>query len=460
MKKYILPFIFILALSSCSDELLQLPNTTKVADNFYSNEAEIEEAVNAVFASLQFTGAFNLGLPAIGELPGEDTYDETPANDDGVYGQLDQFNAISSNGLFGSVWNDCYVGIQRTNIVLNRIPSIQYKDETVKNARIGEMLFIRSLYYFYLVRIFGDVPLVIEEVNNPRDYYTQVRTPVTTVYTQIISDLSSAIDKLPARNESNKRRVVKTAAQALLGKVYLTLNDYEKAKTQLKAVQSSTAHSLIAVDKVFDVSNESNPEIIFAVQFASGLNSNTEGSDAYRMFNPTGRLVGKMTGTKGHGVIKSDFYNLYDSKDTRKGVYIGALASGLGYNNKIAVPTTVVTDAESDWVVLRYADVVLMLAEIENELGNYSAAVTYLNMIRQRAGIGDYSGILDKTNVFAEVDIQRRKELVWEGQRWFDLVRQGRAKSVLGITDNNKLLWPIPSSQIAASPALNQNPGY
>jgi len=460
MKKYILPFILILALSSCSDELLQLPNSTKVADNFYSNEAEIEEAVNAVFASLQFTGAFNLGLPAIGELPGEDTYDETPANDDGVYGQLDQFNAIASNGLLGNVWSDCYVGIQRTNIVLNRINSIQYKDETVKNARIGEMLFIRSLYYFYLVRIFGDVPLVTEEVNNPRDYYTQGRTAVVTVYTQIISDLSSSIDKLPARNESNKRRIVKTAAQALLGKVYLTLHDYEKAKTQLKAVESSTAHSLVAANKVFDVSNESNPEIIFAVQFASGLNSNTEGSDAYRMFNPTGRLVGKMTGTKGHGVIKSDFYNLYDSKDTRKGVYIGALASGLGYNNKIAVPTTVVTDAESDWIVLRYADVVLMLAEIENELGNYSAAITYLNMIRQRAGIEDYFGTLDKTSVFAEVDIQRRKELAWEGHRWFDLLRQGRAKSVLGVTDNNKLLWPLPSSQIAASPALKQNPGY
>jgi hypothetical protein len=461
MKRFSLILTVILfSLVGCQKDLIQLPETTKTADNFYSNETEIEEAVKGVYATLQFTGNYNTGLPAIGELPGEDAYDETPANDNGYYGQLDDINVISQNGVIQDNWADSYTGIQRANIVLNRIGSVSFKDSTVKSARIGEMKFIRALYYFNLVRIYGDVPLVTKEITNPIASFGQARTPKADVYKQIEADLNDAIQLLPARTAANKVRVVKTAAQTLLGKVKLTQKDYASAESMLLAVENTGLHQLLAdVTTVFPVANELNNEIIFAVQFTSGLNSNTEGSDAYRMFNPTGRVVGSMTGTKGHGVLKSSFYNLYDATDKRKNVYIGAIASGIGYNNKIAVPTTVVTDAASDWVVLRYADVVLMLAEIENELGKTTQAVAYVNAIRTRSGLTTFAST-DKAAIFSEIDMQRRKELVWEGHRWFDLLRQGRAQSVLGVSDVNKLLMPLPASQIAADPALKQNPGY
>src|SRR5690606_5463562 len=145
---------------------------------------------------------------------------------------------------------------------------------------------------------------------------------------------SMAADLLLPRTEVNKGRVVKTAAQALLGKVYLTLKDYQNAKTMLEAVVDSNVHGLAPVETVFSIENELNSEIIFAVQFASGINGNSEGSDAYRMFNPTGRVEGNMTGTKGHGVLKPDFYKLYHQDDLRKGIYVGALESGIAYNNK------------------------------------------------------------------------------------------------------------------------------
>lgn len=462
MKKYISLTLAVLALGlvSCEKELIQNPTTTKVADNFYANEAEMEEAVNAVFATLQFTGVYDTAMPAVGELPGEDAYDETPANDGGNYGMLDDFIVIPQSSLIANVWEDTYKGIQRANIVLSRIQEVEFEDAELKQARTGEMLFIRALLYFNLVRTFGDVPLIIDEVGNPQEYFGQSRTPVAEVYTQIISDLEAAESALPSRNDSNRGRVVKTAAQTLLGKVHLTLGDYSAAKESLLKVVNSNAHDLIAVDEVFSVDNELNEELIFVVQYASGINSNGEGSDAYRMFNPTGRQDGGMAGTKGHGVLKPDFFALYDDADTRKGVFVGQLESGLAYNNKIAVPTTVIGDSPSDWVVLRYADVLLMLAEIENELGNTVEAATYLNEIRNRADLGDYSGGTDKASLFAEIDLQRRLELVWEGHRWFDLLRQGRAQSVLGITDANKLLLPLPASQIAADPALVQNPGY
>ncbi|MDO6810506.1 RagB/SusD family nutrient uptake outer membrane protein [Zobellia galactanivorans] len=462
MKKYlyILIVVMTLVVTSCEKELIQNPNTSKVADNFYTNETELEEAVNAVFATLQLTGVYNTAMPAVGELPGEDAYDETPANDGGVYGMLDDFNVIPQSELIADVWEDSYQGIQRANIVINRIQDIEFAEEATKDARKGEMLFIRAMLYFNLVRTFGDVPLVIDEVANPQDYFGQTRTPVSEVYLQIISDLDEAVGLLPVRNDDNKGRVVKTAAQTLLGKVYLTLKDYAKAKSYLDAVVESKSHKLIAADQVFSLENELNDELIFVVQYASGLSSNTEGSDAYRMFNPTGRVEENMTGTKGHGVLKPDFYALYTEADARKDVYVKTLESGLAFNNKIAVPTTVVADSNSDWVVLRYADVLLMLAEIENELGNGAEAIDYLDEVRNRANLGDYTGATDKESVFGEIDLQRRLELVWEGHRWFDLLRQGRAKSVLGITDDSKLLLPLPASQIAADPALIQNPGY
>lgn len=452
-------FTALLLLSSCEKELIKAPITTKVSDNFYTNEEEIEEAVNAVYATLQFGGNFNKGIPAIGEIPGEDVYDATPANDGGVYGQLDDYNVIPQNGLIGDVWEDMYKGIQRANIVINRITDISFKDEAVKNARIGEMKFIRALYYFYLVRVFGDVPLIVEEVKNPQEFLNQTRTAKSEVYSQIKEDLKDAIEKLPSRNAKNKMRVVKTSAQTLLGKVELTLGNYSKAKTQLLDVVKSKAHSLIDTQKVFAIDNELNEEIIFAVQYSSGLNSNSEGSDAYRMFNPTGRIVEGLSGTKGHGVLKESFYNLYTTNDNRKNIYVGILDSGEAYNNKIAPPTTTINDAGSDWVVLRYADVILMLAEIENQ-NNQDQAIFYLNKIRNRAGLNDFTNT-DKDAVLNEIDLQRRLELVWEGHRWFDLLRQNRAKSVLNITDDNKLLMPIPASQIAASNgSLTQNPGY
>jgi len=461
MKKIIFSVLTVALLTtSCEQELIQQPNTNKVADGFYSNESEIEEAVNATYAALQFRGNYDLGIPSIGEIPAEDAYDETPANDGGNYGELDNNDVIPQNAIIASVWKDSYIGIQRANTVLNRIQDIEYENKDIKDSRIGEMLFIRALMYFNLVRIFGDVPLVVDEVRNPQEYFGQTRTPKEEVYSQIISDLESAIDLLADRNETNKMRVVKTAGQALLGKVELTIGNYEMARTHLLAVKNKGIHTLVTAEEVFASDNELNNEVIFAVQFASGVNGNSEGTDAYRMFNPTGRIEGNMTGTKGHGVLKADFYKLYSETDARKDVYVGVLVSGIAYNNKISIPTTVISDSKSDWIVLRYADVILMLAEIENDLGNPAEAINYLNQIRERAKIRKYTGTSDQNEIFNEIDIQRRLELVWEGHRWFDLLRKGRAQEVLGIANINKLLMPLPASQIATDSALKQNLGY
>jgi hypothetical protein len=451
--------------NSCHDELLQEPITEKVTTNFYSTEIEIEEAIIGVYAALQEDGLYNAYLTVLGEIPSDNTFDEVPANDDGNYGQLDEFTVISSNAIISGTWQDSYVAIQRANVVLNRIEDVGFEDETVKNSRKGEMRFIRALLYFNLVRIYGDVPLVVEEAEDVNDYFGQGRTSEDEVYTQIKEDLTEAIELLPL-TVSEQGRVTRGAAQALLGKVLLTLQNFSQAEVYLQNVVSSGSYSLVSKpDLVFGVENENNQEIIFAVQFASGVNGNSEGSDAFRLFSPSGTV----SSAKGHNLPTKSLYALYTDEDLRKETYLGVTSEGIPYSKKLSEPSTTSSDGGSDCIVLRYADVLLMLAEVKNELGNTSEAASYLNMIRERAGLSAVE-VSSQSDLRDAIELERRLELIGEGHHWFDLLRTDKAIEVMNswfnsenknITiDDHNLLMPIPQDQIDTDPAIQQNPGY
>ncbi len=465
MNRIIYALIGLLVIYACEDQLHVNPITEKEADNFYKTEAQIEEAVNGVYASLQFTGLYNLYIPVLGEIPSDNTFDEVPANDGGRYGQLDEFSTITSNEVISGAWRDSYIGIQRANTVLNRIDDVDFADGARQAARRGEMKFIRALLYFNLVRVYGDVPLVTEETTDPSAYFGQGRTATSEIYVQIVDDLSAAIQELPG-TASQPGKVIRTAAQALLAKVQLTRGDYSGAKKLLEDVVSAGIHGLVGHPKdVFDISNENNEEVIFAVQFASGINGNSEGSEAFRQFSPSGTV----NGAKGHNLPTRSLYALFAEDDLRKEAYVGSTAEGVPFSRKYQAPTTSPEDGPSDWVVLRYADVLLMLAEAENELGNTTEALASLNQIRARAGLPDVRHT-DPAMVSEAIELERRFELVGEGHRWFDLLRTGKAirtmnrwfaeQGMNASIDENDLLQPIPQNQIDTDPALSQNPGY
>lgn len=454
-----------LILGSCTNQLFQDPITSKDLSVFLSNETEVEEYVNAVYANLQFNGLYGLYLPAFGEIPSDNTYDEVPANDDGMYGQLDEFTTIPANGIVTATWRDSYQGIQKTNVVLNRIDNITYQDEKVKQARKGEMKFIRALLYFNLVRLYGDVPLVTEQTTDPNAYFGQGRTAADEVYQQIIKDLTESIEVLPTTT-SQPGRVIKTAAQSLLGKVYLTQKQYALAESQLLAVVTSGQHLLMTTPaEVFSLSNENNKEIIFAVQFASGVNGNTEGSTMFQQFSPSGT----QTGAKGHNLPTKSLYNLYEQTDLRKDTYVKLTSSGIPFNGKLTKPSNLVTDGGSDVVVLRYADVLLMLAEVENEMEKTAEATKYLNPVRLRANQLPID-VASQIDLREAIDLERRLELVGEGHRWFDLLRTDRAIEVMNnwfkannksvTIDTHNLFMPVPQTQINTDPAIKQNTGY
>ncbi len=461
--------IWLLLLTGCSENVLDLvPITERTLNNFYTNESQINSGVNGAYGLLQRQGQYGSSLIVLGEIPSDNTYSEVPANDGGNYGQLDLFSTIALNTVTDSTWKHSYMGIQQCNVILNRIQAVEMA-ETVKNHRRGELLFIRALAYFNLVRIFGDVPLVINETTDVNAFFGQGRTAREAVYTQILADLEESVSLLP-QTADRPGRATLGAALALQGKVFLTLKRYDEAIAALNQVLSLGYRLLPDPEEVFDPTNKNNQEMVFSVQFASGVNGNTEGSLAFQLFSPSGSVGG----AKGHNLPTREMYQLYTAQDLRRQAYVGLTRSGVAFTRKFRQTATDPVDGGSNVAVLRYADVLLMIAECYNEATarNAALAVQYLDMVRFRAGLTNATTTVDQAALRTAIALERRLEFIGEGHRWFDLIRTDQAIPVMNayfartpgyqnirITENH-LVQPIPQSQINADPATNQNTGY
>ena len=371
---------------------------------------------------------------------------------------MDDFSTNAGNDLVGDIWRESYEGIQRTNVVLNRIDDIQYEDESLKTNRIGEVKFVRALLYYNLVRLYGDVPLVIEETANPSDFFGLGRNPAVEVYGQIEADLNDAIQNLPTAKPSG--RPAKGAAQALLADVQMSQGKYSAAVPNLQAVVNSQEYSLMPTTaEIFGEANEGNAEILFEVQFASGINGNAEGSPAASQFRPSGTTAN----AKGHNLPSSEFVSLYEGNDSRATDYVGLdeEANPFYFSLKYEVSPSGPNDGGSDHIIIRYADVLLKYAEALNEAGS-SDAVQYLNLVRNRAGL-DNTTASSQSEIRAAIEMERRLEFIGEGHRWFDLKRYGTGVETMNdwfaaqgrnvVINNDNLLLPIPQSQIDTDPS-------
>ena len=453
--------------AGCSSGLLDLtPEMSNVVNNYYKDAEQLRKGVNSAYGLLQAEGQYKIANLVLGELPSDNTWDEVPANDNGNYGQLDLFSMTSANTVIDKAWSHTYKGIQQCNVILNRVDGIGDMTEAEKTQIKGEMYFLRGLMYFNLVRIFGDVQLVLKETTNPNDFFGQVRTPKDEVYKQIIKDLTDAFTTLPEK-AAERGRATKGAAAGILGKVYLTLGDYDDSLKYLQEVEKLGYELLEEPADVFDVNNKGNKEIIFDVQFESGINGNSEGSNAFQYFSPSGSV----SGARGHNLPTKEVYGLFSDNDKRKPVYFIVTKNGVIGTGKLKQTSATVGDGGSNTIVLRYADVLLMMAECYAEKNNALMANEYLKSIRERAGIPAVS-IEDISALKDEIALERRKELVNEGHRWFDLVRTGKGVEVMNAYfdrtpgfDGIKIselnyVQPVPQGQIDADPATKQNEGY
>ncbi len=475
--------LVMLTAGSCSEDFLDLaPISQQNSNNFYKTAEDMKNALTAVYGSLQYGGLYYSSMHIIGDLRSDNTEITNPAA--GADQQaVDNFTNNAINSISSTTWNGHYQGIQAANIVIEKIESVQM-DASLKARYIGEAKFLRALMYFNLVRIYGDVPLVTKVISNPQEGYTYGREAAAKVYEQIISDLVAAEASLPyTYAASDKGRATKGAAMSLLGKVYLTQKQWALAAQKLKQVIDETAQNkyqlLPSYASVFGITTENNPESIFEVQFKKG--SNGEGSPFTNQFAPigSGTAVVSVGNPLGQNIPTANMSDAYETNDLRKDASMKTsyVLSGKTVEHNYVIKYSGVPaanlDSDNNWIVLRYADVLLMYAEALNELGFEAdgPAFALLNQIRKRAGLAEKTStnsnpdlrVSSQAEFRLAVEQERRVELAFEGHRWFDLVRTDRAfelLSGLGMQPHH-VLFPIPQSQIDINPALiTQNPGY
>lgn len=473
----------ILLLSSCGKDFLDLkPVSQTSVVQFYRNASDINIALIGVYDALQRPGQYG-NQWKFAELRSDNTDAGGGAPEDI---DIDLFRVSVTNGSIEASWRDNYIGISRSNTVLNRIQPIEMPVQ-LKNQYIGEAKFLRALMYFNLVRLFGKVPLVVTEITSSADGYSYGRNEVAEVYAQIVNDLKDAEDKLPlSYTGASIGRATKGAAKGLLGKVYLTNGNYPEAVAKLKEVIDLNIYSLLPkYSDVFLVTNEYNKESLFEVLFKGG--GTGEGSEFVNRFYPRGDIGGQVGIGQGADANRptADMLAAYEKAgnviiDQR---YFASMDTSFRANNGTTVKVRFIKkffsipflpfDADNNWPVLRYADVLLMYAEALNEANKApnDIAFTNINLVRQRAGLPALSNSLDYQGFQLAVEKERRVELAFENQRWFDLVRTGRALTVMNdhfrrlnintVMEPFHVIYPVPKSQVDINPSLiKQNPGY
>jgi starch-binding outer membrane protein, SusD/RagB family len=463
MKKYILYALLILVSSSCTKEFTELsPISERNIKSAYKTEADFAVAVNGLYDALQLNGTYGKTYLLLNEMRSDNTSNGGGCN--GIAQSLcdvELFKEITTANELSNAWSDSYRGIARCNIFLDKLDGSSVPDALKKRYR-GEALYIRSLLYYNLAIIFGNIPLQLVDAASPADVDLK-QYPANDVYNQIITDLIAAEPLLPASYASaDLGRVTKGAVNTLLGKVYLTKGDKPAAVTALNKVVNSKNYSLVSdYARLWGAANENGPESIFEIQYKTG--GQGEGSGYLEYF---ASIIGRAAGVGGGNTpmtITPDLLSAYQAGDQRyaKSIYKNNRLPDTTYPIKYLSVQTTAFDGDNNWYVSRYADVLLMLAEA---LGESTQAYVYINQVRARAGLPAIAATTPSTFAKQLLD-ERRLEFAFENQRWQDLLRFGVAKSTmakqLAVTEAEiRLLFAIPQKEIDVSNGkLVQNPG-
>lgn len=478
--------------AGCNKTIDLTPDDQIAVTQYYKTPLDIDNALIGTYANLR--EIYN-GYWRMTESPSDNT--RTYAENDIDVGPFDKFTWLANNTTIADAYRTGYRTIAAANIVLGRVGGVIYTDAAQKNRTIAEAKFLRALMYFNLVRYFGDVPLVLKELTSEAEAYTYTRTPAAQIYAQIEKDLTEAAPNLLATTlttagvpTANAGRATTGAAKALLGKVYLQQKKWAPAATVLGEVINSNIYSILPdVNNAFGLGNDNNAEIIFAAQYAS--TGNAEGNSYVHSFvpQPSTGITG-VTGNSGNsGTL--DLWNAFEERagstataplyDLRKAAFIAQYNAGAltyFYAKKFVYPVTSPNEGANDWPILRYADVLLMYAEALNNTGRTADAIPFVNQIRQRGGLSPKLLTMSADETQLSIEKERRIELCFEGQRWYDLIRWGKAISTMqafktAYTANDplnaqidivgkeyKLLYPIPTRELQLNTQLTQNPGY
>lgn len=500
-------FFVVILFSSCKKDFLEQssPNGISINENFQTQN-DVLLAVNGAYQALR-------SADCIGENSGlwtDDRSDDVNSTDNqsnnGEPFQFTSFSLVSSNTYLYRHWTALYTPISRANLVLSALDKVKFSSDSIKTQYAAEMKFIRAYMYFDLVREFGDVPLVTEVLSDADQAAAlTVRVPREQVYAQIVQDLKDVVaSNLPVVQPlANKGRVSLQAANGLLGQVYLTMattldaagqaGSLDNAKTYLTACYNMRTFanlSDIPYPDVFDVTKKgTNPEIIWQIVYVQGdpvyysgiaANNQAKGETINSQVTSTGSggtVTSDLLKEFETGDIRTDFSIKYSANPAVQSYFItkyrdaSAAAGKLGYGG-------------NDFIIMRYADIILNLAEVYMYLGDNATAVQFLNMTRVRAGRPDYAAMQNDPEYVAKYPTlklailhERRVELAFEHHRWHDLLRffnptdlvnyfhtKSQAEynnSPLANFTTKDYYFPIPLNETNLNPVkMYQNQGY
>jgi starch-binding outer membrane protein, SusD/RagB family len=496
--------LILLGISSCSKSFVEQTNPNAVSvDNGFKTEADVAAGVYGVYQSLRSGNCIGEGAALWTDDRADDVNTTDNQSNNGEPFQFSAFAIVPSNSYLLAHWSALYTPVSRANIILSLIDKVTFANNDTKTQYIAELKFIRALMYFNLVREFGDVPLVTERLTtNDQVKALTFREKKEKVYAQIVADLKEVVSSnLPVvQPEASKGRVSLQAANGLLGQVYLTMatvlsdgknDNLNNAKTYLLACynQKTFANlSDIPFADVFDVSKKSkNQEIIFQIVYKQG-DANYSSSLA-RNNQAVGETINSQFVSQGAGgLFTKDLLNEFESGDVRTNFSIkfatrtnnyfitkfrdnSSTAGTLGYGG-------------NDWILMRYADIILNLAEVYMYLNDNVNAIKYLDMVRARALRPAYAAMMLDANYATKYPTlklailhERRVELAFEHHRWHDLTRFFNATDLVTYIraknqadfDNSPLsncttkdyYFPIPLSEYKLNPeGMYQNDGY
>ncbi|WP_209329200.1 RagB/SusD family nutrient uptake outer membrane protein [Lunatimonas salinarum] len=505
MKKlhYIYIIILVAFLPACEDFLDKNPPDQLSSEVFWESREDFDFALTAVYATLQ-NGMFSYGMPNWDALTDNGFGQHNYWGSNGIV----QGNIFpSTGGYITDIYNVSYRAIARINIFLRQLEDYSGDDldESDRSRMVGEARFIRAYYYLYLYKSYGEVPLVTEPLS--LENQLQPKASASEVKNQIVADLESSISILPdVHFASNGGRVVKSSAELLLARLHL----YDGYLSSTESDPESLARARVLLESVMGVgysldpeftnvfrdgSQEGNQEIIFSIKFLAPNNFTPmdQWFGDWLVVSPLQNLVDEFEFIDPDQIGQSDVYDeesIFHGRDPRLRYTIfedfvkfddGTTHSpsnnrptGYGVVKFLSpdlVPYGYATRSQQDWVMMRYADVLLLYAETVNELeGPTTEVYESLNLIRARVGMPPLPNGLDQSEMRDRIRHERRVELAFEGMRYFDLKRWKIAHEVLdNVTDGvipynfeeRFYHWPLPQSEIDRSQGvLIQNPDY
>ncbi|MEO0526762.1 MAG: RagB/SusD family nutrient uptake outer membrane protein [Bacteroidota bacterium] len=523
IKTKILAILLLLGLAfpinGCDEDQLELSNPNTVAEpEFFQSEDDFRLAVNGMFHPI--TAVFFWGrVVHTGAMLRSDAFNVVPFDTNTQMSTLQGVPGVSRWS--ADMFPQLYQTIARANTIIEAANEENLSDAMVRNEILGQAYFMRAFANWYLAAYWGNVPLVMETPASTEDFFPEPATQ-TDLFNAVISDLTEAATRLPnSWGEEDAGRPTAGSALALRGKTHLYMENFGAAATDLRSVTTDFSYALLPAERYaenFDESNENNEESVFELQFL-GQDNFVWGSDIPGTGTQGNYFIDyappNLSPDNGHFINPHIFQVFEDNGDTvRRNETIGFDYPGsTGYGGVPFAEDFAADIAEAatrgvepyftkkyaayfagiresipvlgqtigtNWRIIRYADVILMLAEAENEQGNTGVAIGLINQVRQRAGIADLDPGLSQTQVFDAIVDERIMELTGESHRFLDLVRWDLADEVLGAgstiangrhpkslagptavftTGQDELIW-IPVPQLQANPNLVQNPGY